>query len=39
LLDGEFPISDFITSKNLKANYKNKNSIAHAVLAERMEKR
>lgn len=36
-MDGKFPIEDFITSKTLKANYVNRNSIAHVVLADRIK--
>ncbi len=39
LLDGKYPLEDFITTKTLKSNYANRDSIAHAVLADRMAKR
>ena len=39
LLNGEQPKSDFVISKTLKAKYKNRESIGHAVLADRMKVR
>ena len=39
LLDGKYPMKDFITSKTLKGNYKNRDRIAHVILADRMTKR
>ena len=35
---GGFPIEDLVVSKTLRADYKNPESIAHKVLAERMGK-
>jgi hypothetical protein len=39
MLNNKFPIAKYIMSKTLKAVYKNRNSIAHAVLADRMTSR
>jgi len=39
ILRGDFGIDKYIISKTLKANYKNRNSIVHAVLADRIGKR
>ena len=39
LLNGEYPLSNFIISKTLKSNYKNPQSIAHVVLANRIKQR
>jgi len=39
LLNGEYPLSNFIISKTLKSNYKNPQSIAHVVLADRIKQR
>ena len=39
ILRGKYPIEYFLISKTLKKNYKNRNSIAHAVLADRIAKR
>jgi DNA polymerase elongation subunit (family B) len=39
LLDGKYPISDFITSKTLKSTYKDRERMAHVVLADRMARR
>jgi len=39
ILRGKYPIEYFIISKTLKKNYKNRSSIAHAVLADRIAKR
>jgi len=39
LLNGEFPIEDLTITKTLKASYKNRGSIAHAVLADKIGKR
>ena len=39
LLNGEYPLSNFIISKTLKSNYKNPQSIAHVVLADRITQR
>jgi DNA polymerase elongation subunit (family B) len=39
ILRGEFNIDKYILSKTLKADYKNRNSIVHAVLADRIGKR
>ncbi len=36
---GKYPLSKFIITKTLRGNYKNPNSIAHKVLADRMGKR
>jgi hypothetical protein len=36
LLKGKYPITDFITSKTLKAKYVNRESLAHVVLADRI---
>ena len=36
ILRGEFPIDKFIISKTLKSTYKNRGSIVHAVLADRI---
>jgi len=37
--NGEFPISYFVISKSLRGYYKNPQSIAHKVLADRMAER
>ena len=39
ILRGKYPIEYFIISKTLKKTYKNRSSIAHAVLADRIAKR
>jgi len=39
LLEGKYPITDFITSKTLKAKYANRETQSHVVLADRMKKR
>ena len=39
IVKGEYSIDNFIISKTLKGNYKNRNSIAHAYLADKIEKR
>ena len=39
LLNGEYPMDDLIISKSLSGFYKNRNSIAHAVLADRISDR
>ena len=39
IIDGKFNINMFVVSKSLKAEYKNRNQIAHAVLADRIAKR
>ena len=39
ILRGEFPIDKFIISKTLKGTYKNRSSIVHAVLADRIGQR
>lgn len=36
IMKGEYTIDKFIITKTLKENYKNRKSIAHAVLADRM---
>ena len=36
ILKGEFPIDKFVLSKTLKSTYKNRDSQAHAVLADRI---
>lgn len=36
LVDGKVPLEDLILTKTLKGSYKNPNTIAHKVLAERM---
>lgn len=36
LVNGEFPLEDFVITKSLSAHYKNPDSIAHAVLANRI---
>lgn len=36
ILRGQFPIDKYIVTKTLKAEYKNRNSVAHAVLADRI---
>jgi len=39
ILKGNYPIENFIITKTLKSNYKNRSSIVHAVLADRMGQR
>ena len=39
LLNGEQPKDDFLISKTLRSKYKNRKSIGHAVLADRMKER
>ena len=39
MMNGEFPMEKFVISKTLRAEYKNPQSIAHKVLAERMGER
>jgi DNA polymerase elongation subunit (family B) len=39
ILDGKYDMDKFIISKTLKNGYKNRNSIAHAVLYDRIKKR
>lgn len=39
IIDGKFKISMFIITKSLSGNYANRNSIAHAVLADRIAER
>jgi DNA polymerase elongation subunit (family B) len=39
LLKGKYQFEDFVTTKTLKANYKDRTSIAHVVLADRWAKR
>ena len=39
LLNGEYPMDKFIVSKKLKAYYKNRSSISHVVLADRIAER
>jgi DNA polymerase elongation subunit (family B) len=39
IVRGEYSIDNFIISKTLKGNYKNRDSIAHAYLADKIEKR
>ena len=39
IIDNKFKISMFIITKTLKDNYKTRDSIAHAVLADRIKKR
>lgn len=39
ILDGNFPMKYFEVTKTLGANYKDRSSIAHAVLADRMAER
>ena len=39
ILRGDFNIDKYILSKTLKADYKNRSSIVHAVLADRIGKR
>jgi DNA polymerase elongation subunit (family B) len=39
ILSEKFPIDKFIITKTLKNDYKNRTSIVHAVLADRMAKR
>ena len=39
IVRGEYSIDNFIISKTLKGNYKNRSSIAHAYLADKIEKR
>lgn len=36
MIDGKYPIDKFTITKTLRSDYKNRNSIAHAVLADRM---
>ncbi len=39
ILRGEFSIDKYVISKTLKGNYKNRSSIVHAVLADRIGER
>jgi DNA polymerase elongation subunit (family B) len=39
IMKGKYAIDKFVITKTLKENYKNRNSISHAVLADRMAKR
>ena len=39
LLSGKFEFKNFVISKALRGNYKNRLTIAHAVLADRIKKR
>lgn len=39
ILKGEYPIEKFIITKTLRAEYKRRSSIVHAVLADRMGQR
>jgi DNA polymerase elongation subunit (family B) len=39
ILSNKFPIEKFVVTKTLKENYKKRNQIVHAVLADRMAKR
>ena len=39
LLKGKYPLYNFVTSKTLKANYKDRTRIAHVCLADRMKAR
>lgn len=39
IVDGKFNKSMYVLSKTLKSNYKNRSSIAHAVLADRIAER
>lgn len=39
ILNNEYPLDKFIITKTLKSTYKNRDSIAHAVLADRMARR
>jgi len=39
LLKGKYPLYNFVTSKTLKANYKDRTRIAHVCLAVRMKER
>ena len=39
LLKGKYPLYNFVTSKTLKANYKDRTRIAHVCLADRMQAR
>ena len=39
LLKGKYPLHNFVTSKTLKANYKDRTRIAHVCLADRMKER
>ena len=39
IINGKFDINYFVITKSLKEHYKNRNSIAHAVLADRIKKR
>jgi DNA polymerase elongation subunit (family B) len=38
-LKGKYPLYNFVTSKTLKSNYKDRTRIAHVCLADRMMKR
>ena len=37
MLNGEYPITDFITSKTLKNDYVDRSRIAHVALVDRMK--
>lgn len=39
LLDGKYKMDDFVVTKTLKAKYKDRSSIAHVVLADRIAER
>jgi len=39
IINGKFDINYFVITKSLKEKYKNRNSIAHAVLADRIKER
>lgn len=39
IMTGKYSLDKFVITKTLKQNYKNRDSIAHAVLADRMRKR
>lgn len=39
MLSGKYPIEKFVVTKTIKANYKDRTSIGHVVLADRMAKR
>lgn len=39
LINGKYPLKDFIITKSLSAHYKNPHTIAHKVLADRMAER
>lgn len=39
IINGKFDINYFVITKSLKEHYKNRNSIAHAVLADRIKAR